>query len=134
MPDELGTFEHSALEADMQRLMEEVRLQRERPEMRSAGDRKILKQSLQSVTGSAPLAPQAQGNAPGAQSPLPSYAAGAPPETKLEIEYLLDLAVHRGIEKAAAEAKKSNPYVLDAFHDALVEKLYPELQRRGVLK
>ena len=42
--------------------------------------------------------------------------------------------MHKGIEKAAAEAKKSNPYVLDAFHDALVEKLYPELQRRGVLK
>ena len=66
--------------------------------------------------------------------PLPQYAESAPAETKLEVEYLLDVAFHQGIVKATSEAMKSNPFVLDAFHDALVGKLYPELQKRGILK
>ena len=39
-----------------------------------------------------------------------------------------------GLDKANAEAMKSSPFVMDAFHDTLAAKLYPELQRRGILK
>ena len=48
--------------------------------------------------------------------------------------FLLDLAFHHGIEKANSEAKKSSPFIVDAFHDALVTKLYPELQKRGIVE
>jgi len=65
---------------------------------------------------------------------LPQYAQSAPAETRLEVEYLLDVAFHHGIAKANTEAMKSSPFVIDAFHDALVGKLYPELQKRGILK
>ena len=44
------------------------------------------------------------------------------------------MAFMDGILKAANEAKKSNPFVLDAFHDALTGKLYDEFKRRGLLK
>lgn len=67
-------------------------------------------------------------------SPLPAYAQSAPPEVRLEIEYLLDIALHKGIGAAIQESAKSPYFVQDAFHDALAGRLYSELQKRGVLK
>jgi len=67
-------------------------------------------------------------------SPLPTYAQSAPPEIRLEIEYLLDIALHKGIAAALSESAKSPYFVQDAFHDALAGRLYPELQKRGVVK
>ena len=126
--------EHHILEEAIQRLASEIRSERERPESRNMGERELLKQSL------GRLLPQTLPSKPGDSSvvspagPLPAYARGASSETKLEIEYLLDVAFHKGIEHANAEAKKSTPFVIDAFHDALVGKIYPELEKRGLLK
>lgn len=130
--EQRASFEHEALEVDIKRLAEEIRRTRERPELKGASSQEIIKQSIRSFT---PTVPQSQLQPGGAsKSPLPAYAADAPAETKLEIEYLLDLAFHKGISAANAEATKSNPFVLDAFHDALAGKLYPELQKRGIVK
>ena len=65
---------------------------------------------------------------------LPAYAQSAAPEVKLEIEYLLDIALRKGIGPALTESAKSPYFVQDAFHDALAGKLYPELQKRGMIK
>jgi len=65
---------------------------------------------------------------------LPAYVDSASPEVKLEIEYLLDVALKQGIGKALAESQKSPYFVQDAFHDALAGALYPELQQRGIVK
>ena len=67
-------------------------------------------------------------------SPLPAYAQNAAPEIKLEIEYLLDIALRKGIGPALAESSKSPYFVQDALHDALAGKLYPEMQKRGLMK
>jgi hypothetical protein len=67
-------------------------------------------------------------------SPLPDYAQNAPAEVKLEIEYLMDVALRQGLGKALSEAQKSPYFVQDALHDALAGRLYPELQKRGVVK
>ena len=53
---------------------------------------------------------------------------------KNKIEQLINLAFSKGLEMAVAEAKKSVPFVEDAFHDALTDKLLLELKRRGILK
>ncbi|MFH1246712.1 MAG: hypothetical protein V1489_02985 [Candidatus Liptonbacteria bacterium] len=127
-----------ALEVDVRRLAEEVKDHRERPELQGAGDREIVRHAIQSMTHdddnkSAPAQPAiASGNV--IQNPLPDYAANAPAETKLEIEYLLELAFHKGILAASGEAKKSSPFVRDAFHDALIGKLYQILKQRGIVK
>lgn len=122
--------QHEALETDIKQLSAEIQRQREHPETRNLSGPELLKKSLQSMTS----APQPAKPAEPSAGPLPDYAQSAPAETKLEIEYLLDIAFHQGITKANAEAMKSNPFVIDAFHDALVGKLYPELQKRGILK
>ncbi|MEK7193658.1 MAG: hypothetical protein AAB652_02610 [Patescibacteria group bacterium] len=133
MPDQFSPeFKHETLEADLHRLANEVKEYRKESGNENVTDRELLKQSIQRLY---PTLPQKQNSPPDdAQSPLPEYAANASSETKLEIEYLLDMAFHQGIEKANASAKGSNPFVLDAFHDALAGKLYPELERRGLLK
>ena len=138
MLDQNPPFEHAALEADMKRLAEEIGNHRDRPEMKNAQEKELLKEAIRAFPRlekgapavSAPV-PQAQNNS---RSPLPDYAKDAAPETKLEIEYLLDCALHQGLGKALAEADKSPYFVRDAFHDALAGKLYPELQKRGIIK
>ncbi len=132
MPDFIPEIRHEALEADMKHLAAEVQRFRERPEMQNVSGQELLKRSIQSLSP-AQLQDEAK-KEESSSGPLPSYTIGAPAETKLEIEYLLDLAFHKGIAAANAEAAKSSPFVLDAFHDALVGKLYPELQKRGILK
>ena len=125
-----GDFKLEALEADMRRLAEEIQKHRENPEMRAVSGHELVKKSIQSI---APIAPQSA-TKQSSNSPLPDYASGAPAESKLEVEYLIDLAFHNGLDKANAEAAKSSPFIMDAFHDSLAAKLYPELQKRGILK
>ena len=126
---------HEILEADLGRLAEEVRLGRDRPEFKDRGDKEIIKQSLERMMPNL-SAQNRTGGQPGDDSPgiLPPYAKDISPETKLEIEYLLDLALHKGLDEANKAAAKSSPFVLDAFHDTLVLKFYSEMVRRGILK
>ena len=99
--------------------------------------RELLKESLQSMGGTGTVVPLPQkpaASSKGEEELLPSYMLDAPADVKLQVEELLDISIHKGIETAVKQAKKDDPYVLDAFHDALVEKLYPELQKRGLFK
>ena len=125
-------FEHEALEADIERLALEVKAQREHPETKSLQGPELLKRSLQLYTGTVSVPPAP--NLPAAKAPLlPSYMQNASSEVKLEVEYLVDMAFHEGVIKANEEARKSSSFVVDAFHDALVGKLYPEFKRRGLI-
>jgi hypothetical protein len=138
MPEEIIpqpiTEEPKGLEADMDRLAGEILKHKENPELQGAGDREIVRQALLSISNTQTPAPQSSAEPNASASPyLPAYAQSAPPATKLEIEYLVDLALREGIRKASDTARKSNPFIMDAFHDALTGKLYPELQRRKLV-
>ena len=125
-------FEHTALEADMDRLAGEIMRHKETQEMKGAGDKELIKAALRSIT---PTTTTTQGQQiQSSQTPLPGYMANFPNDAKLEVEYLLDVAVHRGVIQANKEAKGASPAVLDAFHDALAALLQPELQKRGMFK
>ena len=138
------SFEQS-LETDIQRLATEIRTQQERPEMKDAAEQQLVKEAIRAFpesknqpqgTAGTPAIPtptdaQQAGNP---SSPLPAYAQNAPAEVKLEIEYLLDVALKKGIGTALTESQKSPAFVQDAFHDALAGRLYPELQKRGIVK
>jgi hypothetical protein len=135
--DQQPSFEQS-LESDISRLAAEINTQREKPEMQNAAEQELVREAIrafpelknQPQSGGVP-APKA---ADDATSPLPAYAQGAPAEVKLEIEYLLDIALTKGIGAALTQAQKSPAFVQDAFHDALAGRLYPELQHRGIVK
>jgi hypothetical protein len=137
-----------ALEDDIQHLAAEIRGQQERPEMQNAAGQELVREAIrafpeaqgngneqpQAVAATSVPAPASLSSADNPTSPLPAYAQNAPAEVKLEIEYLLDIALKKGIGSALDESQKSPAFVQDAFHDALAGRLYPELQKRGIVK
>lgn len=59
------------------------------------------------------------------QQPLSKDAEKALQE---KLQHLVDLAFEQGLLTAIDQARKENdPYLLDAFHDVLADKLYQEL-------
>ncbi len=64
---------------------------------------------------------------------LPSYATNAPEEAKKEVATLIKYTFEKGLLEGIREAKKKDPFILDMYHDALVEKLHEEMKRKGLL-
>lgn len=124
-------FEHSSLEADIKRLSAEIK-ERGISEKGKEALKTIVKEQIpapiSSVTPTQPAVP------PTSSVSLPHYMDGEKDLVKLKVEKLLDLAWHKGVKRASEEARDSGPIVLDAFHDALTDKLYEELKRRGLIK
>jgi hypothetical protein len=118
------------LESDLDRLAGEVAKHRENPEMAGASDQERVRQAIRTITTPAPAAPSAAADE---DSGLPAYMAGASPAAKLEVEELVRLAFKEGIVKATHAAERSNPFILDAFHDALAGKLHEELTKRKLI-
>ncbi len=129
-------FEHSVLEADIERLGKEIAEKRNLLEHKNLSERELIKKSLE------PMIELAQ---PPNQQPttddqqqigiqvLPNYLKDSSLEIKFQVEKLIDSVFHRGIINAAKEAQKSGGFVLDAFHDALTDKLHEELKRRKLI-
>lgn len=136
MPGEQQQFElHAALERDIARLSEEIGRHREKPEFKEAAGRELIRESLKSFPP-LPAAPSVSTpqTEEGSNALLPSYMKDDPAEIKLRVEKLLELALHNGLGRGLTEARKAGSYVLDAFHDSLIDKLYPELKKRGVVE
>lgn len=119
------------LESDIDRLAVEVSQHKENPEMAGASDREVVKQAIRTMSA-LPLATPKPGGSDN-DSVLPAYMATAAPAAKLEVEELVRLAFKEGIAKATSVAQKSNPFILDAFHDALAGKLHEELVKRKLI-
>ena len=135
MPDiNHQNFEHSALERDIERLSKEIAEKRNLPEYKGVPERELVKQALQPIirkdftqTAQSAAQPTAE------KSFLPDYLKDLSAETKLQVEQLIDLTFHQGIKKVVARARRANPFILDAFHDALTDKLYEELKSRNLI-
>lgn len=125
-------FEHAALEKDIERLSAELKSGRAEEEKHKEALRAALGTTIYREEMRVDIDKKRAESAP--PSVLPSYLQKAPNEIKLMVEKLLDKAWHKGIEAAAKEARQQGPLILDAFHDALTDKLYEELKKRGVLK
>ncbi len=129
-------FEHSALEADIERLSKEIAEKKNLSEYKGITEKELIKQTLQPlIKPRAPVAPSVTKQAPSTEETiLPDYLKDSPPEIKLQVEKLVDSVFHQGIEKTVKEAQKGSAFVLDAFHDALTDKLYEELKKRGLIQ
>ncbi|MDP3975197.1 MAG: hypothetical protein Q8P88_02860 [Candidatus Jorgensenbacteria bacterium] len=126
---------HEKLERDLVRVTAEIARRKEAaPE---APPREIVKQSLVAAVPPLPHPSEEKGSGPPSsaadESHLPSYLSEESPEVKAEVERLVTLALEEGLVPAVAAAAKRSPFVLDALHDALVDKLLPELEKRGII-
>lgn len=130
-------IEHSALEADIERLSREIAEKRNLPEYKELSEKELLRRTLQPLIKQPPLQSGqpsvAQSTAPVRETILPDYLKEMSNEIKLQVEKLIDSAFHQGIEKTAKQAGQAGDFVLDAFHDALTDKLYEELKKRKLI-
>ncbi|OGY62374.1 MAG: hypothetical protein A2745_02155 [Candidatus Harrisonbacteria bacterium RIFCSPHIGHO2_01_FULL_44_13] len=135
--------EHSALEKDIERLSaeigkksgEKVSLETQKEILRSAIGSRIYREPKEiDLSAEKEIPASAEAPSAGASSALPSYAQDLSADFKLRIEKLIDLAWHKGISSAVAEARRSGVFILDAFHDALTDKLYDEFKKRKLIK
>lgn len=128
--------EHSALEADIERLSKEITEKKKLPEYKEVSARELIKQTLQPLIKQ-PVSQPTQVKKPPVTSTeekiLPDYLKNSPAEIKLQVEKLVDSVFHQGIEKTVKEAQKAGAFVLDALHDALTDKLYDELKKRKLI-
>lgn len=131
----MDQFNHNIIEQDIERLSREVKEKRNLPEYKEVPERELIKQTLQPlIRPSAPAAPSVAKPAPSTEETiLPDYLKDSPAEIKLEVEKLVDAIFHQGIEKTVKEANRAGAFVLDAFHDALTDKLYEELKKRNLI-
>jgi hypothetical protein len=131
----MDQFNHNIIEQDIERLSKEIAEKKKLPEYKEIPERELIKQTLQ------PLVKQAISDKEQAtreeketeEQIIPDYLKDSPPEIKLRVEKLVDSVFHQGIEKTVKEAKQAGPFILDAFHDALTDKLYDELKKRNLI-
>ncbi|MBT9169085.1 MAG: hypothetical protein DDT19_02437 [Syntrophomonadaceae bacterium] len=131
-------FEHSILEADIERLSKEIAEKRELLEYENLSERELIKKSLEPMIRQQPPVGGQQSNVSGQMLDvnsqiLPDYLKDSPLEIKLQVEKLINLVFHHGIIKVSKEAQKSGGFVLDAFHDALTDKLHEKLKKRKLI-
>lgn len=62
-----------------------------------------------------------------------SYLDSLDQESIAKVNHLVELVSSEGISKSIEAAKKEDPYILDAFHDLLVDKLHNELKSQGII-
>ena len=124
-------IEHKALEADIERLSKEIGEKKNLIEYKKITEKELIKQTLQPmIKSNQPI----QSASSTAQSPIfPNYLADASNEIKFQIKELVDSLFHQGIEKVVKRAQRASPFVLDAFHDALTDKLHEELKKRKLI-
>ncbi len=131
------------LEKSFARLGNEIRKNAETPAFKSAPEREVVKQTIKSFAEQVSQTQRAPASAPVPAAPhanqdkfLPSYfdEGDESPEVKRTVEGLIQMVFDEDIEKAVTEAKRYPAFIEDAFHDALVDKLMPELKKRGVVK
>ncbi len=107
-------------------------------EQKIAGKKKELEKSYAARETPEPkpaAPPPAGGPAVPPKSVPPSAKKPGAIESNPKIQALVNIAFHEGIHKAIEEVKKTNdPYLIDAFHDALIDEVYNMLIKEGLLK
>lgn len=66
-------------------------------------------------------------------SNLKSYLDDMDPADIEKLNTFIDLIPKQGIAKTIEQVKNESPFLLDAFHDALVDKLHDELKRQKLI-
>ena len=93
-------------------------------------ERQILKETVsEHITTAQPISPIQQ------QAVVQSMQQIKNQPKERQIQLLIEMAFGKGVIEAVEVVKRlDNPYLLDEFHDALVDELYNKLVEQGKLK
>lgn len=129
-------FEHNAFETDIQKLGKEISEKKILPEHKDVPEREIIRKTIYQIAKqqTQPQQQTTKNQQPEIQNQiLPDYLKNSSADIKNQVEKLIDFAISHGIEKAIKMASQSSAFVVDAFHDAITDKLYNELKNRKIL-
>lgn len=135
----MDQFNINKLEADIERLSHDVNLKKNSPESKGMTEREIIKQALypkvQNYTQTQATSRQTNnGDIEKIEEEIfPDYLKKSSEEIRLKIEELVDLTFRKGIDEAAIQAGKFGPFIVDAYHDVITDKLYEELKVRKLI-
>jgi hypothetical protein len=145
-------FDQNIIEAEIAQLSKEIEDKRRQLESQrgitgeSTGDKELVRAVMAekifpAQPSSAPAATQttaAQAIVPPPPPPKPaagvSYLDSLDANAVETVNMLINKAFSGGLTKAISKAQEETPYILDAFHDALTDKLYEELKSRKLVK
>ena len=132
--------------ADLQKMIEDKRDQLEK-DGGIVEEKELVSQSVHEMFLDATEPKAGQTTSPQNSSAITPTSATpqAVPTTGSYLDYLDDQTAEvinglvaqigtKGITAVINEASAQEPFVIDAFHDALVDKLYDELKTRGLVK
>ena len=95
-------------------------------------ERERVKEALLKITDQEVISEK---ESPQPTSEVPNYFAeeAIEPDIQKKVEVLIGVAMEQGIPMALKLAKKQDVFIQDALHDALIDRLLPELKKRGHL-
>ncbi len=135
MPEEINKSMETFPQKDIEKLNIEVERLKKTPEFQNASPRDVIKESIKQAFPT-------EVNYGGVRTPttdhdedklLPDYMKTEGDDIKDIVEHLIHIALTEGIGKSIKEARKYGSFVLDALHDALVDKVTPTLREQGVI-
>lgn len=131
----------NAIEAEIDQLSKEIEAKRRELETargvshESESDKEIVRASLAEKIHSPSSVPsQVPVSSAAPASPVVSYLDDLDADTAEKVNMLIQEVFSKGLEAAIKDARREDPYVLDAFHDALVDRMYDELKARKAVK
>jgi len=126
-----------SLEGNFKNLGFEIERQRKSSEIAKLPEREVVKHAIKSITNaqvSDEVDKKETEQEDKEEKNLPSYlSAQENPDIAREVEALIKIAFTKDIFEATKKAKSHSAFIQDALHDALVDKLLPELKKRGLL-
>ena len=67
------------------------------------------------------------------QSSTGSYLDGLDDDSVHKVNALIEMLSKDGFKKTVEAAKNADPFIMDAFHDALVDRLHDDLKAQGLI-
>ncbi|OJI08632.1 MAG: hypothetical protein COV08_03615 [Candidatus Vogelbacteria bacterium CG10_big_fil_rev_8_21_14_0_10_49_38] len=132
----------NALEAEIAALQQKIEekknlLEQENGIIEEVDEKKLLRDSVNEMftpsRHTAALAPNVEQTS-AVWTGEASYLDRLDGDSAARIKRLIDQLPQVGIAKTVVEAETDGPFVVDALHDLLVDRLYDELKSRGIIK
>ncbi|MBI2035568.1 MAG: hypothetical protein HYT12_02700 [Candidatus Liptonbacteria bacterium] len=135
MPEINTQNSESFPQEDIERIREKAEQLKKSAEFENAAPRDVVKESIKQVFGlpsqSASTIQAGPINDHDEDKMLPEYMKTEPEEIKEEVEKLIHLALTKSIDESVHEAWRHGSFVVDALHDALTDKVMPQLEMQG---
>jgi hypothetical protein len=146
MPENIFWNNSPVLEAEIAELSRQIEAKRKQLEVENGivSDQEIVAQTVAESFTTLALEQSTTSEQVGVDVTPASVSTSLPPsatyldtldeESVVTLNTLIAMVPEQGVGKAIRVAASHGPFMLDAFHDALVDRLYAELQTRGLVK